>query len=674
MRRVTRIAASALLAAVFAALLDLVAALARGAALGPNGALLYLIAGFGLYATAGLTLAAGEALLASGLPRPLPRPTASGALALFAACAVFCALLYVAQRRLVARLNNPVFAATAAALAGVVALGIFALALRALRRAAARRAGRVVLAFACAGAAAALASVLVRVEWRVLHMGGLFGGVAFLAAQATVWRWLPVRRWMLLVGTTFALGALGFSAARLTAPVSVAAGDQGLLLGPLLGVARALSDRDGDGFSPWFLGGDCDDRRRDVHPGARDVPGNGIDENCAGGDAKPRLEVAPAGRSDWQAVRNLLLVTIDALRADRVGPALTPRLSALGAGGVRFTRVRAQAPNTPRSFPSFLASRYPSQVRWVERFRNYSPIRDDEETVFEALARAGIRNIGIFSHFYFAPERNLGQGFAEWDDAGAKSIAESNTDSAAPRIAARVTDRLRRLAGSSERFALWTHFFEPHSRYVDHPEFPVTLRGVPGLVARYDAEVRFVDLHLGRLLDVLHATGLDRSTAVVVFSDHGEAFGEHRDYFHGQALYEEQIRVPLVLAAPGLPPRVTDLSAMLLDLGPTLCELLGVDVPHRFRGRSLLDAARGRPSPARPAFAELLPAPSWPHEARALVDGDRKIIDRLSDNAVEIYDLATDPGERRNLASTPDVVRAEKAALVRWTEAELDGD
>lgn len=674
MRRVTRIVGSALIGAAVAAIVDLACALARGGALQSVHLLLYLGAGLGLYGAASLMLGAAAAAMAWGLPRPLPRPTLSDILATAAACVVYAGTIFLAHRRLVARINNPVYAATAIALVGLGALAIFAMALRPLRRLAATRPGRVLLATTCLGSLGALGVVLLRVEWRVVRLGGIAGAGILVAAQVAAFLRVRVPRWTALGTAVVSLGALALSAARLPAAAAVVASDTGLALGPLIAVARTITDRDGDGYSAVFAGGDCDDSDKSVHPAARDVPGNGIDENCAGGDARPRVEIARQETQDWPRVENLLLVTIDALRADRVGPDLTPRLHALAERGVRFKRVWAQAPNTPRSFPSVLTSRYPSQVGWAQQFKNYSPILDDNETVFEALGRAGIRNIGLFSHFYFSVERNLSQGFAEWDNSGAGSISESNTDIAAPRIGARVADRLRHLAAAPQRFALWTHFFEPHSRYVDHPEFPVTLKGIPGLVARYDAEIRFVDRHLGNLLDVLMQSGLERNTAIVVFSDHGEAFGEHRHYFHGQALHEEQIRVPLVVAAPGLSPRVLDAPSMLLDLAPTLCELLGVAPPSPFRGRSLLPLARGHALPERPVFAELLPAPSWPHAARALVDRDRKTIDRVSDGVVELYDLAADPAERKNLAtSQPEAADAGRAALVRFAESELDG-
>ena len=105
---------------------------------------------------------------------------------------------------------------------------------------------------------------------------------------------------------------------------------------------------------------------------------------------------------------------------------------------------------------------------------------------------------------------------------------------------------------------MWTHLFEPHSSYMVHPEFPVSARGVEGLEEKYDYEIAYVDRWVGKLLAALESTGLAGNTAVVVLADHGEAWGEHKHYFHGQDLSEEQLRVPLIVAIPGRKPVQVD--------------------------------------------------------------------------------------------------------------------
>jgi len=282
-------------------------------------------------------------------------------------------------------------------------------------------------------------------------------------------------------------------------------------------------------------------------------------------------------------------------------------------------------------------------------------------------APVGLEPIGIFSHFYFTADRGISRGFAEWSDDGALSIAESNKDSASPRIVPRVIARLQQAAARKQRFVVWTHLFEPHSSYMTHKEFPTSLSGVPGLMEKYDYEIAFTDLWVKKLLDTLHETGLDKTTAVVVMADHGEAFGEHnRAYFHGTDLYDEQMRVPLIIAIPGQAPRVIDEEVKLVDVAPTLLDLAGAPIPAAMRGRSLLPAIEGKPLSPAPVYAELMPATAWPHQASMMVDGGHKIIHRITERRWEMYDLKRDPGEKVNLAE-----QAASAALFGQLKAKL---
>jgi arylsulfatase A-like enzyme len=154
-------------------------------------------------------------------------------------------------------------------------------------------------------------------------------------------------------------------------------------------------------------------------------------------------------------------------------------------------------------------------------------------------------------------------------------------------------------------------------------------------------------------------------------ADHGEAFGEHKFFFHGQDVFDEQLRVPLIIALPGEAPRVFDDPVSLVDVGPTLLELVGAPIPPSFRGKSLLPRIRGDERPVRPIFAELVPATAWPHRAAMTVDGPYKLIHRISDRRYELYDLTTDPGEHRNLAEVPAAhatFEALRAKLIRFEE------
>jgi arylsulfatase A-like enzyme len=470
-----------------------------------------------------------------------------------------------------------------------------------------------------------------------------------------------------------------------SSPIFAAVEERSWSLRVGLRLARSLTDGDRDGYSARFGGGDCDDSDPNTYPGGVDTPGDGVDQNCTGGDARPADAPGAAGpaagapgsgapgapttpptatRRDGPAFDgNLLIVTIDSLRADRLGVAgytrrngrsLTPALDALANRGAYFKRAWAQAPNTPRSFPSLLTGGYPSDVAWTQRSSNYSPIAAENQTFFEALATTGQKPIGIFSHFYFTADRGLSQGFAEWSNDGAGTISESNKDIAAPRIVPKVIARLETAAKRGERFALWTHLFEPHSSYMTHAGFPTSsLRGVEGLEEKYDFEIAFVDGWVGKLLAALEAAGLGAKTAIVVAADHGEAWGEHRRYFHGTDLTEEQLRVPLIIAVPGKAARVIEEPVALVDLAPTLLDLVGLAPLPSFRGRSLLPALDGATLTPRPIFAELLPAPAWPKHETMMVDGATKLTHKIGERRFELHDLAADPRQQRDVSRDP---------------------
>jgi arylsulfatase A-like enzyme/tetratricopeptide (TPR) repeat protein len=344
---------------------------------------------------------------------------------------------------------------------------------------------------------------------------------------------------------------------------------------------------------------------------------------------------------------NVLLVTIDTLRADRLGcygyrAAETPVLDALAARGVRFSTAVAHAPLTAPSHASILTGLLP--LGHGVRDNGTFVLPPSLTTLAEGLRGAGYRTAAFVSGFPLDHRFGFARGFETYDDRLLRG-GDTRRASYVERPAATTTrEAVAWVRGTRAPWFAWVHYFDPHSPYEPPPDLAARFAASP-----YDGEVASVDRELGRLLAAAEA-GPAR-TLVLVTSDHGESLGEHGEATHGVFVYDSTLRVPWIMAGPGIPRgRVSAVVARGIDVAPTLLDYAGLRTASAMQGRSLRPAADGREMEDAAAYAESLfcqlnlgwaPLHAWRTARFKLIDAPR----------MELYDLAADPAEARDIST-----------------------
>jgi len=412
---------------------------------------------------------------------------------------------------------------------------------------------------------------------------------------------------------------------------------------------------------------------------------------------------------------NVLLVTVDTLRADRLAPATAPRLSAFAAECAVFPLAATPRAKTTPAIASVLSGRYPHDhgVRDLA-----APLARDVPLLQERLREHGYRTGAIVGNWVLGEARSgLARGFDLWceslpqrggvpPDLVPERTATSLTDAALVALGLASSpdaefEPRTALVGGEQPWFLWLHYMDPHGAYQPPERFVAPASGelvslepagsrqrvarhnVPAeawldadtfdaafVRARYDGEVRYLDAELGRLLDALRSNGLLDSTVVVLTADHGESLGEQEYFFeHGANAAESTIHVPFLLRAPTLPAGERRTPLSLVDVTPTLLDLLALPplsaAPSPLRGESVLDALRLGPTRARPLFSEKVERADLDGvlQQKAVRLGDWKLVRSLATRTAptgerelvplkeELFDLSGPGGEDWDLSA-----------------------
>ncbi len=397
------------------------------------------------------------------------------------------------------------------------------------------------------------------------------------------------------------------------------------------------------------------------------------------------LIVATACTRERHGPPNVVIIVVDTLRADRLGAyghprPTSPHIDRLAASGLLYSHAYSQAPWTTPSIGALLTSQYPSTLG-IRAEPN--ALSDDQVLLSEILQQHGYATGAIVSHYFLSSKWNFDQGFDHFDQSNIKG----HTGITSPGV----TEEALRFAGShrDEPFFLFVHYFDPHYDFIDHPEFSFLdpsqpyegplhsamdytdmLDLVPELGPRdadylfnlYDSEIAFTDRSIGKLLDGLDELGLGDDTLILLTADHGEEFLERKTIGHGGSLFNELIRVPLIVRYPDYRPTpahpralwpeegwrgsVLETPVALIDLFPTVLDYLGIAPQGPLAGRSFLGENPSAEPTARTVFSET----DW-GMYRAAITADFKMIHRLTSGERFFYDLRNDPGEKETLTA-----------------------
>ena len=345
---------------------------------------------------------------------------------------------------------------------------------------------------------------------------------------------------------------------------------------------------------------------------------------------------------------NVILVTLDTTRADRLGcygyeKAKTPTLDSLAANGVRFTNTYCQVPLTLPSHASLMTGTYP--VAHQVHNNGFYSLSPDFETLAEIFKAKGFKTAAFVSSFSVDSRYGLDQGFDDYDDSflADEYVKSFQSERIADKTSASFWSWLEK--NSRQKFFCWLHYYDPHLPYRPPSPFKEEFADRP-----YDGEIAFMDSYLGKTIEKLKEQNLLDQTLIVIVGDHGEALGDKNEIDHGLFIYDSTLKVPLIFYAEKYIPKglVVNSRVRLIDIMPTILDMLKIQPIPQIQGESLLAQLKGKKRPDLSTYIETYMPPEyygW-SELIGVIDGNWKYIQAPKP---ELYDLAKDPKEETNL-------------------------
>jgi arylsulfatase A-like enzyme len=398
-----------------------------------------------------------------------------------------------------------------------------------------------------------------------------------------------------------------------------------------------------------------------------------------------------SGTASRQVAPNVLIVSIDTLRADRMSGygyerPTSPNLDRLMAAGVVFEKARTVEPLTGPALVSMLTSLHPQQHG---ASRNGLRMRTGLASLPKTLQARGYRTAALVGNWTLRDQLSgLAEHFETYEEVLTRKrwwgMVRREAD--ANDLTDRALEWLERRDPSSP-FMLWVHYVEPHAPYRAHKDHrePLGLSASGSLppADRYDTEIAFADAAIGRLLDQLQIDGLTDDTMIVFTSDHGESLGEHGYWGHGRHLYESTLRIPMSITWVDTVERSrVQAPALIIDLAPTILGLLGTESPPTFEGFDWTAVMNGQPAPLdrRTRYQAHRGAVLSKHDSDlarrsgllevGIIQHETKELFRINKNRRAVYDLTVDPTESDNLDAKQD---APTESLLTWMRTVYDG-